>query len=135
MVKNYILFAIVSTILNLISQFLFLFFYDGFLKLYFAILIGTLSGLICKYILDKVYIFKFKSADKINEVKTFISYSLTGVFTTLIFWGTEIFFDLIFKYDFAKYIGAIVGLTIGYIIKFILDKKFVFNIKQNNNEV
>lgn len=121
--------------LNLISQFLFLFFYDGFLKLYFAILIGTLSGLICKYILDKVYIFKYKSTNKINEAKTFISYSVTGFFTTLIFWGTEIFFDLIFKYDFAKYIGAIIGLSIGYLIKFILDKKFVFNLKQNKNEV
>lgn len=49
-----------------------------------------------------------------------------GVFTTFIFWGFEIGFDLIFKTEMAKYIGAVFGLSIGYIIKYFLDKKFVF---------
>ena len=50
-----------------------------------------------------------------------------GVATTLIFWGSEIIFNLLFKADIVKYIGAAVGLTIGYIIKYQLDKRFVFN--------
>ena len=49
-----------------------------------------------------------------------------GVFTTLIFWGFEITFDYIFNNENAKYAGAVIGLSIGYIVKYLLDKKFVF---------
>ena len=57
-------------------------------------------------------------------------YSLMGVFTTIIFWGMEIAFDILYADLNAKYIGAIVGLTIGYIIKYFLDKKYVFIHKE-----
>ncbi len=49
-----------------------------------------------------------------------------GVFTTFIFWGFEIGFDVIFENQNAKYAGALLGLGIGYIVKYFLDKKFVF---------
>ena len=49
-----------------------------------------------------------------------------GILTTIIFWVVEIGFDIIFKFDSAKYIGATIGLSIGYIAKYILDKNFVF---------
>ncbi len=53
-----------------------------------------------------------------------------GIFTTIIFWGTEIGFNAIFENQNAKYIGAIIGLSIGYAIKYFLDKKFVFVHKE-----
>ena len=87
---------------------------------------GTLTGLIAKYILDKKYIFYYVVKDKKEDSQKFILYSIMGVFTTLIFWGFEIGFDYIFDSEIAKYIGAIIGLSIGYITKYFLDKKFVF---------
>lgn len=91
---------------------------------------GTLVGLISKYILDKKFIFHFKPKNKKNDAKTFISYTLTGSITTLLFWGIEISFDSVFGGEVAKYIGAIIGLSLGYSIKYLLDKKFVFKQQQ-----
>ena len=65
-----------------------------------------------------------------DDAKKFIRYTIMGIFTTFIFWGTEIGFDLYFEEENAKYAGAIVGLSIGYIIKYFLDKKFVFTHKK-----
>jgi putative flippase GtrA len=126
MVKNYIFFAIISILLNLFSQYIFLKLYDGFHHLYLALCFGTFVGLISKYIFDKVYIFKSIIVTKKNEILMFILYSFTGIFTTFIFWGIEISFDYIFQHDLAKYFGGFIGLIIGYSVKFYLDKKFVF---------
>lgn len=126
LVLKYSLFAIASTLINLLFQYISFYFYDGFLSFYIAMFLGTLSGLILKYILDKKYIFYHKPKNKNDDGKKFLLYSLMGVFTTFIFWGFEIGFDYIFKSEVAKYIGAIIGLSIGYIIKYFLDKKFVF---------
>jgi len=53
-----------------------------------------------------------------------------GVFTTIIFWGTEIAFDILFQDPNAKYLGAVIGLSIGYVIKYFLDKRYVFIHKE-----
>ena len=123
---RYILFAIFSTILNLMFQYLSFLVYNGFLSLYIAMFIGTLAGLILKYILDKKYIFFHTPDSKKDDGKKFALYSLMGVFTTMIFWGFEIGFDHIFEDENAKYFGAVLGLSIGYVVKYFLDKKFVF---------
>jgi putative flippase GtrA len=52
-----------------------------------------------------------------------------GVCTTLIFWMFEISFEYMFEFSSAKYYGATIGLSIGYTMKYFLDKKFVFNLK------
>lgn len=122
----YIIFALISTSINLFFQYLTFLIYRGFLDLYIAMFMGTLAGLVVKYILDKKYIFFHTPKNKKDDGKKFIIYSLMGVFTTLIFWGFEIGFNHIFEEESAKYIGAICGLSIGYIIKYFLDKKFVF---------
>ena len=122
----YIIFAVISILLNLIFQYFTSLIYNGFLSLYVAMLVGTLVGLISKYTLDKKFIFHFKPINKKNDAKMFISYTLTGGFTTLLFWGIEISFVNIFGGEVARYIGAIVGLSLGYSIKYLLDKKFVF---------
>lgn len=123
---KYSLFAGFATILNLLSQLVSLRIYHDFLSLYIAMFIGTIVGLIVKYILDKKYIFCYASQNKLKDAKKFSLYSLTGVLTTMIFWGTEITFNLLFNNENAKYIGGAIGLSIGYSIKYFLDKKYVF---------
>lgn len=126
LVLKYSLFALIATIINLFTQFISLAIYSQDFSLFIAMFFGTLTGLIAKYILDKKYIFYYVVKDKKEDSQKFILYSIMGVFTTLIFWGFEIGFDAIFENEVAKYIGAIIGLSIGYITKYFLDKKFVF---------
>ncbi len=49
-----------------------------------------------------------------------------GVFTTLLFWGVEYSFIYFFATHTMRYIGAVIGLILGYGCKYLLDKKFVF---------
>jgi putative flippase GtrA len=123
---KYTLFAVISTLFNLLLQYLSFFFYDGFGGLYVAMLAGTAVGLLVKYILDKKYIFYHTPENKKDDAKKFMLYSLMGVFTTALFWGSEVIFDALVAGEHAKYIGAVIGLSIGYITKYFLDKKYVF---------
>lgn len=129
-VVKYTVFAVISTGCNLLFQYLSFAVYSGFAGLYVAMFFGTLAGLVAKYILDKKYIFYHIVKDKKDDAKKFALYSLMGVFTTIIFWGTEIAFDALIQDPNAKYIGAIIGLSIGYVIKYFLDKKYVFIHKE-----
>jgi putative flippase GtrA len=126
LVIKYSIFAAISTLFNLLFQFLSFTIYDGIGSLYIAMFIGTLAGLVMKYILDKKWIFYHTPQNKKDDAKKFALYSFMGIFTTIIFWGTEMLFYYLIPDPNAKYIGAIVGLSIGYIIKYFLDKKFVF---------
>jgi putative flippase GtrA len=127
---KYSVFAVISTICNLLFQYLCFLVYEGFASLYVAMLVGTLAGLVAKYILDKKYIFCHEPIDKKDDAKKFALYSFMGIFTTIIFWGSEIAFDALFQGQYSKYIGAVVGLSIGYVIKYFLDKKYVFIHKE-----
>jgi putative flippase GtrA len=49
-----------------------------------------------------------------------------GVFTTVIFWSVEYAFYLTFATDTMRYVGGVIGLAIGFYVKYQLDKKFVF---------
>ncbi len=126
MIIKYSFFSVIAILLNLLTQYISFALYTGVASIYVAILIGTLTGLISKYILDKKYIFYHMSKNKIDDVKKFTLYTITGIITTAIFWLTELSFDVIFINNNAKYIGAIIGLSIGYFIKYFLDKKYVF---------
>lgn len=128
---KYGIFAAISTLINLLFQYLSFIAYDGLYSLYVAMLSGTLAGLVAKYILDKKYIFYHVPHNKTDDAKKFIMYSLMGIITTIIFWATEIAFDTFFTFDEAKYLGATIGLGIGYVIKYFLDKKYVFVHKQS----
>ena len=123
--SRYVLFCMIATLANLVTQrvFLELVFIDKFL---IALLFGTLIGLITKYILDKNYIFKDFDHSIKNNSKKFTLYTLNGVFTTAIFWGTESIFYFVYATTFARELGAIIGLSIGYFFKYKLDKKYVF---------
>lgn len=129
-VIKYTTFAVISTFCNLLFQYLSFAVYSDFAALYIAMFFGTLAGLVAKYILDKKYIFYHIPKDKKDDARKFALYSLMGVFTTIIFWGTEIAFDALIQDPNAKYIGAIIGLSIGYVIKYFLDKTYVFIHKE-----
>ena len=129
---RYIFFALIATSLNLLFQYVSLLIYTDFLSLYVAMFMGTLVGLFSKYILDKNYIFYHTPKGKIDNFKKFIRYLIMGGITTLLFWGAEITFDLYFNHKHAKYLGAIIGLSAGYSVKYFLDKKYVFNENPEN---
>ena len=121
---KYFLFAVISTIVNIFAQYTVFTFYNN---IYVGLFIGLLFGLITKYILDKNFIFYSQTKSIFEDSKMFFLYSLTGVFTTFIFVFFEISFYYLFKNEYSKYFGGVVGLGIGYLIKYKLDKKFVFS--------
>jgi putative flippase GtrA len=126
LVTLYTVFAVIATLVNLLVQELSLLIYSDRFALYVAILAGTLAGLYTKFILDKRYIFRFQTEGLGEHGKHFLLYSLMGVFTTMIFWGMELSFDYFFQTKLMRYVGAVLGLSIGYWVKYQLDKRFVF---------
>ncbi len=128
----YTLFAVLSTTINIGSQMLSIWIYKGPLSVEVSILVGTLMGLPLRYFLEKRHIFKFTSKNLAHDGKLFVFYSGMGVITTLIFWGTEYAFHLIYDTDYMRYLGGIIGLSFGFYVKYQLDKKYVF--VNNSNE-
>jgi putative flippase GtrA len=129
-VVKYIIFAILSIIVNILCQYVILNIYNGFLDLYVALFIGTLVGFFLKFSLDKIYIFHYENKKRGGDIKDFMQYVFVGICITLIFWTLEIGLDYLFKNELAKYIGGIFGLVVGYTIKYFLDKKYIFINKE-----
>jgi putative flippase GtrA len=123
---KYAIFAGIATLSNIGTQYACLEIYAGPFSLYAAMACGTLVGLGIKYVLDKKYIFYHKTDGARDDLFKFIIYTFMGGFTTLVFWGSELLFNYLFHFPQAKFLGAAIGLTIGYIIKYNLDKRFVF---------
>lgn len=88
--------------------------------------IGTGVGLLAKYILDRNYIFAARGASLAKDTRRFALYTAMGVATTLVFWGTEWAFAAAFSATWAKYLGGAIGLTLGYLLKYQLDRRWVF---------
>ncbi len=91
-----------------------------------SVAVGTGVGLILKYVLDKRYIFRFRARNAVHDSQTFALYTLMGLVTTAIFWGFEFGFDFLFQTKELRYLGGIIGLAIGYVAKYRLDKRYVF---------
>ena len=126
LILKYCFFAILATLVNLYVQRLILNIENSFTFLLYAIFCGTLIGLFIKFILDKYFIF-FNYEKKIKDnSKMFLKYTIMGIFTTIVFWVIESVFWLIWQTEMMREIGAIIGLSIGYILKFGLDRKYVF---------
>ncbi|WVN42018.1 GtrA family protein [beta proteobacterium MWH-UniP1] len=122
----YTLFAAFSTAINIGAQMLCIWAYTGPYSVEVSILIGTGAGLPLRYLLEKRYIFAFQSNNIAHDGKLFVLYSFMGVFTTAIFWGVEYAFHFIFATDIMRYVGGVIGLSLGFYIKYQLDKKYVF---------
>jgi len=124
---KYSFFAVIATLTNLAAQEVSVQLYTGIYSLYLAMLAGTFAGLVCKYLLDKHYIFGFKTNSAHENMRKFLIYGLTGVVTTILFWSFELSFEFWFDTKQARYLGAIIGLSIGYVVKYHLDKRYVFS--------
>ncbi len=122
----YALLAVVATGFNIGAQDLLVRLYAGPYHLPLAMVMGTAVGLIVKYALDKRYIFRFQARNAAHDSQVFLLYTLMGLFTTAIFWGFELAFEYAFQSKEMRYLGAIIGLSIGYMAKYLLDKRFVF---------
>jgi putative flippase GtrA len=127
----YTLFAAISIIINITSQVVSIWAYSGPYSIEISILVGTAAGLPLRYFLEKRYIFAFTSKNKAHDGRLFFLYSVMGVITTFIFWGAEYAFHLIYKTDVMRYIGGIIGLVIGFYVKYQLDKKYVFVVSDD----
>jgi putative flippase GtrA len=123
---KYTLFVLVSIIVNLFSQLVMLAIYSGPLSLFLAMCVGAGTGLIIKYNLDKRWVFYHQTNNKNHNAQAFILYVLFGGLITSLFFISEIALDLIVNNPYAKFLGALIGLVIGYIAKYQLDKRYIF---------
>jgi len=126
LVFRYTFFAILATLANLAAQRAVLWFGDSGTLFALAVGTGTGVGLVLKYFLDKRWIFEDLSSDVKEHGKKFSLYTAMGIFTTAIFWGTETGFWLVWQTDMMRELGAVIGLSIGYVVKYCLDRRFVF---------
>jgi putative flippase GtrA len=122
---RYVIFAVISTLVNFAVQ-------EAVVRtapiapLMLSILGGTIAGFAVKYVLDKKWIFYDGYTSHAGEARKVALYGMFSVLTTIIFWSFEIAFWTIWETDFAKYAGGALGLAIGYVSKYTLDRRFVF---------
>jgi len=124
---RYALFAFLASLVNLGTQAIALQLYSGPFGLTVALIFGTGTGLVTKYVLDKHWIFFDPSIGVAAHGRSFTLYAVTGVLTTAIFWGLEYAFDGLTPDGSWRYLGGAIGLAIGYSVKFQLDRRFVFS--------
>lgn len=121
---SYTAFAAIAVLANLASQRVIM---AAFADAYgVALAGGTIVGLAVKYVLDKRWIFAGATHASKGRAGTFGLYATTGVVTTAIFWGFETAAWLIWQTHPAREAGAVAGLALGYIVKYQLDRRYVF---------
>ncbi|WP_179378341.1 GtrA family protein [Jannaschia marina] len=124
-IVRYAVSAIVSVIANLLAQ-------EATVTaapdahLMVSIVVGTIIGFLIKYVVDKIWTFRERYTTAYGEAQRITMSGLFSVLTTLIFWAFELGFHAVWQTDFAKYLGAVIGLSIGYVLKFWLDRRHVF---------
>lgn len=126
LVMRYACFAVIATIANLAVQRLVLTGGNSTLMFMSAVAAGTIVGLVIKYVLDKRWIFMDTATGAAAHGKKFGLYTVMGIVTTVIFWGTETAFWFVWQTDLMRETGAVIGLAVGYIVKYNLDRRFVF---------
>lgn len=123
----YSFFAALATAANIVAQDVLARMYGGPNHLWVSMGFGTGVGLVVKYMLDKRYIFRFHARDAAHHGRTFVLYTAMGLATTAIFWGFEFTFHAWFDGEpRMRYLGATIGLALGYWAKYHLDRVYVF---------
>ena len=122
---TYTILAFIAALANFAAQDLATTLYGGLFSITISVIVGTGVGLVVKYILDKRYIFRFKARNAVHDAHTFVLYTVMGLATTVIFWGFEFGFQYLFATKEMRYLGGALGLAIGYVAKYLLDKRFV----------
>ena len=126
LIFRYALFAVMATVANLGTQRLVFLAGETGLHFVLAVLAGTGVGLALKYVLDKRWIFYDRTAGLVAQRDQFALYTIMGLVTTAIFWGTETVFWLVWQTATMRETGALIGLAVGYVVKYQLDRRFVF---------
>jgi putative flippase GtrA len=122
---RYVGFAVLATAANLLAQ-------EATVRLVpwapllVSIAMGTGVGFVVKYLLDKHLVFFDASRTRTEEARKVVLYGLFSVATTLVFWVFEFGFFALWGTSTAKYAGALLGLGVGYAVKYGLDRRFVF---------
>lgn len=122
---RYVGFAVLATAANLLAQ-------EATVRLVpwapliVSLVMGTGVGFVVKYLLDKHFVFFDASETRGEEARKVVLYGLFSVATTLVFWVFEFAFLALWGTSTAKYTGALVGLGVGYAVKYGLDRRFVF---------
>ena len=122
---KYIVFAILAMAANLMVQRAVFSLWPYSEPIAVALVVGTVIGLWVKYWLDVHWIFYAVRPD--FDAAQFVRYALTGVVTTLIFWGAEFGGWYWSRDHLIREIAAILGLSVGYYMKYRLDRRYVFS--------
>jgi putative flippase GtrA len=123
---RYAAFAVLAVLANLAAQRAVLAFGESAGHFVAAVALGTAVGLVVKYLLDRRWIFGERSAGLRATSRQFSRYTATGIATTAIFWATETAFWAIWQTHAMREVGAVLGLGIGYLLKYRLDRTWVF---------
>lgn len=123
----YLCFAVLSSGVNLLTQWLLMSNLAGRYAFGVALIGGTATGWIVKYLLDKRVVFRHRSEGNLQLAENMATHAGAGVFTTLLFWIIEIVFHLFVPLDGAMYIGAALGLAISYTVRYQIDRLYVFH--------
>lgn len=122
----YLIFAALATACNFAAQAACVRVWPWSYSIPASVLVGTLAGLVVKYLLDKRYIFRFETTGLGHDGRLFVLYGLMSVATTAVFWSSEFVFGAIFGTEAMRYVGGGIGLLVGYLVKYRLDRRFVF---------
>jgi putative flippase GtrA len=126
LILRYALFAVIATVANLGTQRLVMRLGEETPVYLAAVFLGTLVGLVIKYVLDKRWIFFDAGTGLKQHGQKFGLYTAMGIVTTAIFWGTESVFWFVWHTEAMRELGAVLGLAVGYVVKYWLDRRFVF---------
>lgn len=127
LVALYTLFAVLATLVNLGAQRAVLALGESAPFFAAAVVLGTGLGLVVKYLLDKRWIFADREGGARAHGRKFTLYTVMGLATTAIFWGAETLAWVVWGSDLARETGAVLGLALGYAVKYQLDRRFVFS--------
>ncbi len=122
LIARYTAFAVIATLANLGAQRAVLAVDASATGFAAAVLTGTGVGLVVKYLLDKRWIFDDRSTGLAAHGRRFGLYTGMGLATTAIFWGIETTFWVIWRTDLMREVGAVIG----YVVKYHLDRRYVF---------
>lgn len=132
LVLRYIAFAVLATVANLGTQRVVLWAGDTSVIFALAVFLGTAVGLVIKYALDKRWIFADTQTGLRAHGRKFSLYTAMGLITTAIFWATETAFWWVWQTHLARETGAVLGLAVGYVVKYQLDRRFVFTAPEKS---
>ena len=130
LILRYAGFAVLATLANLCVQRLVFMTGTTAQHVTLAIGAGTVVGLLVKYGLDKRWVFYDTATGVAAHGQKFMLYACMGLVTTALFWGAETAFWMMWHTTAMRELGAILGLMVGYMVKYNLDRRFVFTDAQ-----